>query len=261
MKMIPELFYEHLRNENLRNMTRHMILILLLHVNFLSCGQLKSSSFQADSVAVIRIAQQLLDAVGTGDTVTWKRYLHPDCIVQHEDGMLKRGYAILSEIRPLPAGYTGSITVTQPVLLQHEKSLILNFIADEHLTLYNQTIHTAYSETDTYINVNNSWMLIASVVFELSSDPPVQYIKQEVLERYVGLYVVAEGVEFNVTLDNGKLMGQRSGRSAMELLPETETVFFIQGQRGRKIFISDDMGNIVKMVERRNGRDLVWERR
>lgn len=220
--------------------------------------QIRHPGFEKDSSAIVSIAQQLLDAVGRGDTNVWKRYLHPDCIIRTEDGALKRKKDMLSEIRPLPTGYDGTITVTNPVLVPERDVVILSFIADEHLSVYGQAIHTAYAETDTYVKSASGWLLLASEVFELPGDPPRVNVKTDLLQSYVGVYQLAKGVENQIILAGDSLMAQRTGRRAMELVPETESVFFTPGQRGRKIFVKDDTGKVIKMIDRRNGHDLVW---
>ena len=221
-------------------------------------AQKQTPGFQTDSSAIVSIAQQLLDAIGKGDTVIWKKYMHADCLIMAEDGMLKRKQDLLDELKPLPDGYLGNIKVTNPVVVNQDNTFILSFIADEHLELYGQTIHTSYAETDTYVKNETGWQLLASEIFELPSDPVIMKVRDDILQSYTGTYHLADGVEYKVSFENGKLVAQRTGRPVVELLPETESVFFVKGQRGRKIFVKDTSGTIVKMMDRRSGNDLVW---
>jgi hypothetical protein len=61
------------------------------------------------------------------------------------------------------------------------------------------------------------------------------------------------------TLENKKLIGQRIGRAKEELFPENETRLFRKGApRGIKIFVPDEKGRFMKMIDRRDNVDLVW---
>lgn len=231
--------------------------IALLAIFRTGFAQQRDLSFRTDSAAIVSISQQLLDAVGTGDTTLWKRYLHPDCIYRAEDGLLKRKADLIGEIRPLPKGYEGSIKVMEPVVVNEGNVFALSFIADERLTLYGQTIHTQYAETDTYIKTTSGWLLLATEIFELPADPMTIRVNEDVLKSYEGIYELTKGVEYRITVEGNRLMAQRGGRKPVEFLPETETVFFIQGERGRKIFTYEG-GRVVAMIERRSGHDLVW---
>jgi len=214
--------------------------------------------YKRDSAKVVSIAQELMTGVGAGDTALWKKYLHDDCIIMAEDGNLKTKREMLNELRPLPKGYVGTIKVTIPTVKKHNNIYVLNFIADEYLELYGQTLHTHYAETDTYRKKGNKWELLASEIYELSKDPIIQNVSIEKLKLYVGTYQLSADVQYKVFIENGKLMGQRTGRDKARLLPETETVYFIPQQRGRKIFVTDETGKISKMLDRRSGVDLVW---
>lgn len=213
--------------------------------------------FKKDSALIVGIAQQMADAVATGDTALWARYLHKDYIMMAEDGKLKTRQDIIREMHPLPKGYQGTIKITRPVIKKHGNIYILNAVLDEHLTLYGQTLHTHYAQTDTYQKSGGELKLLASEVFELPTDPPVQDISKEKLRSYTGTYQLSAEVQCNIFIEAGKLMSQRTGRNKVQLFPETETVFFIPGERGRKIFISEN-GKTTKMMDRRSGVDLVW---
>ena len=147
----------------------------------------------------------------------------------------------------------------EPVVVNEGNVFALSFIADERLTLYGQTIHTQYAETDTYIKTTSGWLLLATEIFELPADPMTIRVNEDVLKSYEGIYELTKGVEYRITVEGNRLMAQRGGRKPVEFLPETETVFFIQGERGRKIFTYEG-GRVVSMIERRSGHDLVWTR-
>jgi len=219
-----------------------------------------AQQFEKDSATLIGITQALVDAIAPGDTAVWIRYLHPDCIYTAEDGTVKRKPALIKELQPLPAGYVGSIKVTQPHVLGFGNTYIVNYVADENLDLYQQHIHTQYIETQTYLKNGDQFQLVASEIFELFADPMPAAVPVATLQKYTGTYHLSPEVTYTITLQGNQLMGQRNGRTAVQLIPETENVFYIKGQRGRKIFIQDAATKTGLLIDRRNGNDLVWKK-
>lgn len=224
----------------------------------LSTGQTKTTP--ADSLAVVSIAQQLLDAVAVGDTAVWNNYILPNCIMITEDGVQKTKADLIKELQPLPPGYVGTIHVTKPVVASYNGTCALSFIVDETLTLYSQAIRTSYAETNTYVNTYDGWRVLAFELFEVPDHPNPMSVRSEILQSYEGVYQLADSVQYTVTVKNDGLYCQRTGGNAVELVPETESVFFVKGQRGTKLFVKDEAGKAVKMIDRRNGHDLIWTR-
>jgi hypothetical protein len=68
-------------------------------------------------------------------------------------------------------------------------------------------------------------------------------------------------VVYVVTREGNRLMGERVGREKEELLPKSETIFFVRGKpRGEKVFERDKEGRVTRLIHRRDNNDLVWTR-
>ena len=81
--------------------------------------------------------------------------------------------------------------------------------------------------------------MISSQVTRLYNDPPASTVKAAALKDYAGVYQLAPGVQFVVTLEGVKLSGQRSGRGKVGFLPETPNVFFVTGSpAGEFLFVT-----------------------
>jgi hypothetical protein len=77
----------------------------------------------------------------------------------------------------------------------------------------------------------------------------------------VGEYELTPGITYTITLEDGKLMGQRTGRAKEELLPADENTFYPKGTiRGEKVFVRDANGRVIRMLDRRENNDLVWKK-
>jgi hypothetical protein len=131
----------------------------------------------------------------------------------------------------------------------------------EHETVFGQKLVSHYHATDTWLRKGGRWRLIASQVLVRLADPAPASIDARVLDDYVGRYEVSPSMTMQVTREGDKLFAERNGRPKQELTPETETVFFTPGApRTRKIFARDGSGKVVRIIDRRDGRDIVWSR-
>lgn len=60
---------------------------------------------------LVRRTQELFDSVASGDQAPWKKYFADDCMYFDEKGRSMDKAALVADVSPLPAGYSGSIKV------------------------------------------------------------------------------------------------------------------------------------------------------
>jgi hypothetical protein len=209
---------------------------------------------------VVSIAQELLDTMPTGDTLVWKKHLLDSCIIAIEDGSSITKQYLVAETRPLPAGYTGYIKLLEPQWREYGDVVVLTFVADEYMTILGHDIHTQYRETGTFLRQEEGWKLASMHVMEIPKNPAPAQVPDTMLKRLTGRYRLGGGVEYSVSLRDGRLFGERTGRRQEELFAESETIFFTANPRMRKVFVLGDTGVPSRMIDRRAGIDLVWER-
>ena len=75
-----------------------------------------SSRISADDSAItqdelVRRTQELFDAVVPGDPTPWKKYYAEDCLYHDEKGRSLKKAALVADITPLPAGYSGTLYI------------------------------------------------------------------------------------------------------------------------------------------------------
>src|ERR1043165_6699981 len=71
-----------------------------------------AASAPADTAAVLRQhTQELLEAVTAGDPKVWDRYLARDMVFLSGAGEVQPKAALLDELKPLPAGISGQLTI------------------------------------------------------------------------------------------------------------------------------------------------------
>jgi hypothetical protein len=100
-------------------------------------------------------AQELFDAVAVGNQDPWKKYFADDCLFFDEKGRNFTKAELIADIRPLPNGYSGKITVGKPRSLIHGDTAVLSYDPDEIETVFGQNLRARYLVTDTWLRRNN----------------------------------------------------------------------------------------------------------
>jgi hypothetical protein len=84
---------------------------------------------------------------------------------------------------------------------------------------------------------------------EITLDP-------KLLERYVGAYQLALGINLLITLENNQLFSQLTGQAAFPIFPESETMFFLKVVDSQIEFPKEDIrGKKGQLTIHQNGRD------
>jgi hypothetical protein len=138
---------------------------------------------------------------------------------------------------------------------------VLSYRALEEETVFGQKLTPIYLVTDTYFKRNGQWQLVASHVSVLPSERKAVSVNAKRSEKLVGEYELSPGTTYTITIEGNKIIGQRSGRPKEELLAADEHTFFPKGSvRGEKVFVEDASGRTVRMLDRRENNDLVWNK-
>jgi len=234
------------------------MLTILSNPSF-SYGQVSYKDSIRFTNQLIRIEQQLMDDIGAGVKDNWNKYMDKDCFIVTEDGGMLDKKGFLDGLRPFPKGCSGHINVIKPKTVFYNNTAVINFVADEYETIFENKIHTTYDANDTYIKNDTSWLMVSLHIFEIPQLPPSIQLPAVALKKYTGVYQLSDSVTCTISLENDTLFYQRIGRSKFPLFAEWENVFFrTDDARGRKIF-SDETG-VMRMIERRNGQDVIWKR-
>ena len=209
-----------------------------------------------------RATQEMLDAVASGDKAVWDRYLADGSIYADEEGNVLTKTDLIKELRPLPAGYQGSIKVGETKSLVQENVVVLSHVDHEELMLYGQKILTNFLTTQTWAKqTNGEWQVVSTQVMALHNERKPAVIDSKSLDSYVGQYQLAPEVTYTITREGDKLFGQRTGRAKEELLPLCVDILYRKGTwRGEKVFQRDAQGKVVALLDRRENNDLVWKK-
>lgn len=239
--------------------------LFTLAITLLSFNICMAQNMDADSAAkanaILKIEQKLVDGLPLGDSLSWKKYLSPDFFIVNEDGSRDNKASVLATIHPFPAGFSGHINITKPHFTFRNNIAVLNYVTDEYETVYyDQPLHTTYAYMAVYEFRGGQWYVNNVEIFEIPQLPKSVAVDEATLKNYAGTYVINKDVIYVVSVEDGKLYGQRKGRAKEELFAETNSVFFKTADtRGRKIFMKDANGQW-SLHDRRNGQDVVWKK-
>jgi hypothetical protein len=208
---------------------------------------------------LIRRTQELYDSLVSGDQAPWKKHFADDCMFADEKGHFFDKPKLIADITPLPPGYSGTIKIENAHSRIIGNTAVLSYDADEIETIFGQNLKARYHITDTWLQRNGNWQIIASQAHRYYEDPAVGKAEPKKFADFIGTYELAPGQTRVVTDEGDKLFVERKGKKE-ELLPETSELFFRKGIEGRILFRYAADGKVDALIDRRNNEDVVWKR-
>jgi Domain of unknown function (DUF4440) len=208
-----------------------------------------------------RIAQELVDAVARGDKAVWEKHVADDVIYTDENWTVLTKRDLVDSLAPFPPGYSGTIRVTKVRSRINGDAAVLSWEGLEEQYVYGQKLTPVYLITDTYFKRNGRWQLVAEHVAVRPQPRKSIQMNPARYNLFIGEYELTSGITYVITVTDGKLMAQRTGRDREEWLPADENTFFRKGSiRGEKVFVRDAGGRVTAMLDRRENSDLTWKK-
>jgi len=208
---------------------------------------------------LVRRTQELYDALVSGDQAPWKKHFADDCIFADEKGRLFDKPKLIADITPLPKGYSGTIKIENPQSRIIANTAVVSYDADEAETIFGQNLKARYHITDTWLERDGNWQIIASQAHRYYEDPAVGKIDPKKFAHFIGTYELAPGQTRSVTAEGDKLFLERNGKKE-QLLPETSELFFRRGVEGRILFRYGATSKVDTLIDRRNNEDVIWRK-
>jgi Domain of unknown function (DUF4440)/Domain of unknown function (DUF3471) len=208
---------------------------------------------------LVRRTQELYDSLVSGNQAPWKKHFADDCMFADEKGRFFDKPKLIADITPLPPGYSGTIRIQNAQSRIIGNTAVLSYDADESETIFGQNLKARYHITDTWLQRNGNWQIIASQAHRYYEDPAVGKTDSKKLADFIGTYELAPGQTRSVASEGDKLFVERNGKKE-QLLPETSEVFFRKGVEGRILFRYVVDGKVDALIDRRNNEDVVWKK-
>src|SRR5947208_9480315 len=184
---------------------------------------------------LVHRTQELYDAIVPGNQAPWKKYFAGDCIFADEKGRVFDKPKLIADITPLPAGYSGTIKIENAQSRIIGNTAILSYDADETETIFGQNPKARYHVTDTWLQRNGNWQIIASQAHRYYEDPAMGKADPKKFIDYIGMYELAPSQTRSVIAEDDRLFVERKGKKE-KLLPEISEILFRKGVEGRILF-------------------------
>lgn len=90
----------------------------------------------------------------------------------------------------------------------------------------------------------------------LPKEKVLAHVDPKIYGSYTGQYELAPNFFLMITSEEGRLMGQASGQSKLELFPESEIQFFLVAVAVQITFVKDEKGQVTHLILRQGGQDI-----
>jgi ketosteroid isomerase-like protein len=224
----------------------------------LSCNRASRPNINQDEL--VHRTQELVDSVAAGDQAPWNKYFADDAMFFDERGENLNKKELVASIVALPLGYSGTIKVANAKSQIQSDVAILSYDLNEIEIVYGQKQTARYHETDTWMQRDGRWQIVAGQVLRYYEDPAPGEADPRAFADYVGTYEAAPEKIMTVSKEGKQLFLQRGDRPKAELILEAGPIFFRKGVEGRIIFRRGAGGKVDELIDRRNNEDVVWKR-
>jgi hypothetical protein len=213
-----------------------------------------------DQATLVGRTQRLYDAIPAADQALWRSYFAEDAMVYHEKGRAMNKKALLDDLQPMPAGYSGVIKVVHPHATFAPGVAVLAYDCDETETIFGQELHARYHSVDTWLYREGKWQIAASQTMRYYDDPALGSTNDAHLDDFIGVYELSANNRRTVTRVGYDIYLQRGMGAKAKLLPESGDLSFRVGVEGRILFHRNESGKVDALYERRNNEDVVWRK-
>ena len=110
---------------------------------------------------LVRRTQEMMDAVAPGNPEPWRTYFAEDAMYFDEKGRAMDKAAVVKDVSPLPAGYSGNIKMSNAKSNILGDAAVLSYDLDETEVVFGQALRARYHGTDTWVRRNGQWQIIA----------------------------------------------------------------------------------------------------
>ena len=90
----------------------------------------------------------------------------------------------------------------------------------------------------------------------LPKEKTLARVDPKIYASYAGPYELAPSLLLNITAEDGRLMGQVTGQSKLELFPESETQFFLLAAPVEITFVKDEKGHVTHLILAQDGQTI-----
>ncbi len=209
-----------------------------------------------------RLEDEWLNSYLRGDKATFDRVVADDFTGTDESAVL-RNKAQERELVQAPPPSPIKVSLTNEevqVRLHGDTAIVTGRIVQKAERPGQDSFGFQSRFTDTFLKRQGRWQVVARHYSRLPPERTAIKLDPKIYDAYVGEYEIAPNIVFHVTKEGDKLTSQVTGQPKAEMLPESESGFFVQGIPAQFIFIRDEKGQVARMIVLQDGRTISMRR-
>lgn len=225
----------------------------------LALGQMKNEISPQNKVEqeLKRLENEWLNSYLRGDKQTFDRIVADDFTRTDESGKFATKEEEKALIQAAPASVNVSLTNEEMQVRVYGNAAI---VTGRIVSKVQDSLNFQSRFTDTFVKRNGGWQVVARHYSRIPTERKAINLDSKIYDAYVGKYEIATNVVLDITKEGEKLMSQTTGQPKMELLPESEIEFFIEGFTAQFVFVRDETGPVTKLIINQEGQRITARR-
>lgn len=202
-----------------------------------------------------RINAEMHDLLLRGEKERLLAYFAEDFIGTDAEGMTVTKDDIRRTFTPPLASAKLTREIKDFKIRDNGETVVINYLMVERAGAGTEQQSAQYVYTDVFVRRAGRWQMIASHATRAPNTRVAIKVDPAIYDAYVGDYQTTQGVVFSVRREGDKLTGIAPNGERVELLPESETTYFVRGNPSLTIFEKDSAGRVTYMIFRRADAD------
>ena len=236
------------------------LIFALAMASTLCLSQTKSNEVTPISAAeqeIINLERERLKAFAQADKAAFERLVTDDLTITHGYGEVLTKAQEMSVMRPsTPERPLPALSIEDPKVRIYGNAAVMTGSLVE--TNRDGRRELVLRFTNTYVKQKEQWRMVAGQLTTLSRERAIAKVDPKIYDAYVGRYRNPRGRILSVMREGDKLMIEVGGQK-VEIFPESETQFFFKEDDVLLVFVTDEQGRVVRLVNRRPNGDVVQE--
>ena len=226
----------------------------------LGFAQTKSGAATLNNSAeqeIINLERERLKAFAQADKTAFERLVTDDLIMTHGFGEVFNKAQEMGVMRPsTPERPLPTLSIEDAkVRVYGDAALMTGSLVETNRDGRRELV---LRFTNTYVKQKGQWRLTAGQLTTLSRERSVAKVDPKVYDAYIGQYRNPKGRILGVMRDGDRLMIEVGGEK-VEVFPESETQFFFKDADVLLVFVKDEQGRVVRLINRRPNGDIIQE--
>jgi ketosteroid isomerase-like protein len=228
-------------------------LVGILFVFTLALAQTEPGANSGLEAELKSITRAMHDALLRGDKEQLMSFFADDFAGTSYNGYLINKRLLIRNLRTPPPEAKITRDIEDFKVSGSPDAAVVTYRLVEHVEIGGQKTEGEYLYTDTFFKKGGRWQIYVSNATRIEAERKIVKLDPAIYDAYVGHYSLAPNLVFTVTRKGDKLLGKAPDGTKVELLPESETTFFVKGRPGETTFVKDLNGHVTHMIIRTDG--------